>query len=117
MLSKVDDDDLAAYVVWVPRNRAQERHVRRVTGIVTDPRATQYWDGDDAVMPHFDRMFSLTGPCAGIFMVYGREAVWTDTAPPRPAYYEDAHARQYKRAGPQFNGRRFAERVIDNLRR
>ena len=39
------------------------------------------------------------------------------TTPPRPAYYEDAHARQYKRAGPQFNGRRFAERVIDTLRR
>ena len=81
------------------------------------PACNTVWDGGDAVMPHFDRLFSLTGPCAGIVMVYGREAVWTDTTPPLPAYDEDAHARQYRRAGPQFNRRRFAERVIDNLGR
>ena len=57
--------------MWVPRNGAEERHTRRVTGIVTDHRATQYWDGRDAVMPYFDAMLDLTGPCAGIFAVYG----------------------------------------------
>ena len=82
-----------------------------MTGIVTDHRATQYWDGRDAVMPYFDAMLDLTGPCAGIFAVYGPEVMWTDAGPPPPDYFEDAHAREYNRSGPQFNARRFAERV------
>ena len=39
------------------------------------------------------------------------EVMWTDAGPPPPDYFEDAHAREYNRSGPQFNARRFAERV------
>ena len=106
----MDDPNLAAYVVWVPRNGAREPHVPRVTHLVTDPRASQYWDEYEAVVDPYDAMLDLTGPCAGIFMLYGPAARWDD-GPPEPAYYEDAHAREYDRAGPQFDARRFAARV------
>ena len=95
----------------MPRNRAQEHHVARVTGLVTDERATQYWDGPGAVIGPYDRMLRLTGPCAGIFAVFGPEARWGTDGPPAPAYFEDAHAEQYDREGPQWNAERFAGRV------
>ncbi len=107
----MDDPNLAAYVVWVPRNGARERHVPRVTRLVTDPRATQYWDAYETVVDPFDEMLALTGPCAGIFMVYGPDVRWEEADPPEPDYYEDAHARQYRRSGPQFDAKRFAHRV------
>lgn len=98
-------------MVWVPRNGARERHVERVTGLVTDERANQYWDGEGAVIDPYDRMLDLTGPCAGIFAVFGPDATWDAGGPPEPDYFEDAHAEQYDREGPQWDARRFAEHV------
>ncbi len=114
-MEQTESSDLAVYVVWVPRNRARERHVRRVTGIVTDKRARQYWDGYEAVVTPVDERYALTGPCAGIFMVFGREARWDGNDPPEAAYAEDAHAIEYGRLLPQFDGRRFALRVMGML--
>ena len=116
MLEQTESPNLAVYVVWVPRNRAQEKHVQRVTGIVTDERARQYWDGHEALVAPFDKRYALTGPCAGIFMVFGPEARWEDDDPPEAAYAEDAHAIQYGRSLPQFDARRFARRVMAMLR-
>ncbi len=82
-----------------------------MTTLATDGRVTQYWDGHEAVAAPFDEMLSLTGPCAGIFMLYGPDDEWNGDDPPRPIYFEDAHAREYNRDGPQFNGRRFAARA------
>ena len=103
--------DLAGYVVWVPKNGAREEHVPRVTGIVTDGRAAQYWDAHEAVMEPYHNRYELTGPCAGLFFVFGPDVMWGDEGPPEPTYAEDAHAREYNRQLPQFDGRRFAERV------
>lgn len=101
--------------MWVPRNGAREVHVPRVSGLVQDRRARHYWDGHDAVQSHFDEMLDLTGPCAGIFAVYGPDVTWLGDKPPVPDYYEDAHAREYNRSGPQFNARRFAQHVREML--
>ena len=97
--------------MWVPRNRARAQHVERVTSIVTDERATQYWDEYGAVIDPFTDMLTLTGPCAGVFLIYGPDAVWEGDTPPMPDYLEDAHAREYDRPHPQFNSRRFADSV------
>ncbi len=89
--------------------------MKRVTGIVTDERARQYWDGHEDVVTHFDERYALTGPCAGIFMVFGPDAQWDGDALPEAAYAEDAHATQYDRQLPQFDARRFARRVMEML--
>ena len=96
--------------MWVPRNRARERDVERALGLVTDARATQYWDEHKAVLEPYHEMFRLTGPCAGVFMLFDRDARWEDTAP-IPSYAEDAHARELDRDLPQWNAERFAKRV------
>lgn len=87
----------------------------RVTHLVTDPRSTQYWDEYGAVVRPYDEMFSLTGPCAGIFMVFNRNAQWAEDGPPEPDYWEDAHARELKRTGIQFDAKHFAEKTRDLL--
>ena len=87
----------------------------RVTGIVSDERATQYWDGHQAVMQPYHDRYALTGPCAGIFMVFGPEAEWGDDGPPVPEYAEDVHANELDRQLPQWDAKGFAGRVIGML--
>ncbi len=66
------------------------------------------------MQPYHER-YSLTGPCAGIFMVFGPEVLWGDDGPPVPDYAEDAHAEQYDRVLPQFDAKRFAQWVRAQL--
>ena len=99
----------------MPRNGAREKYVGRVTDLVTDSRATHYWDTSGAVIDPYDEMLKLTGPCAGIFMVFGPDAKWGDDGPPRADYVEDAHAREFDRPWPHFDARRFAGVVREML--
>jgi hypothetical protein len=116
ILDTIDSKDLSVYVVWAPKNGAREEHVERVTRLVTDDRAVQYWDEYSAVAGPLDDMLSLTGPCAGIFMLYDGDANWDGIAPPEPVYWEDAHARELNRDGaPQFDPEGFAEKVRELL--
>lgn len=111
VLARIGSERLAAYVVWAPKNGAREGHVERVTDLVTDPRATQYWDDFGAVTRAYDDMFALAGPCAGVFMLYGTGAEWDGAVPPRPGYLEDAHAREFDRPYPQLDAGRLADSV------
>ena len=113
VLATIDSPELAAYVVWAPKNGGRERHVDRVLHLVTDARATQYWDGSGAAVDAYDAMFGIEGrPCAGVFMLYPADSVWDGNSPPTPEYFEDAHAREFTRtAGPQFDGTRLAEQA------
>src|SRR5213592_1447744 len=112
-----DRANLRIYVVWAPKNGGRQQDVGRVTQIVTDPRAAQYWDGHRVLTDAYDRTLTLSGPCAGIFMLYGRQARWEGMAPPRADYLEDAHAQEFNRPYPQYDPRRFAAKVQEMLTR
>ncbi|MEE9472396.1 MAG: hypothetical protein V3V82_00245 [Acidimicrobiia bacterium] len=86
-----------------------------MTDLVTDNRAVQYWDAEGAVIGPYTEMLELTGPCAGIFMIFEPGVMWEDARPPRPDYVEDAHAKQYDRPWPQFDAKRFSDRVREML--
>jgi hypothetical protein len=103
--------NLRIYVVWAPKNGGREQDVGRVTRLVTDSRAAQYWDAHRVVTAGYDSMLALTGPCAGIFALYGPTARWNGSAPPRPDYLEDAHAREFRRPHPQFDADRIAAKA------
>ena len=109
------DPNLRIYVVWARKNGGREQDVGRVTRLVTDARAAQYWDAHRVVTAAYDSMLALTGPCAGIFALYGPTARWTGSAPPRPDYLEDAHAHEFHRPYPQFDARRVAAKVREML--
>ncbi len=102
------------YVLWVPRNGAREKHVERVAGLVHDPRASHFWDEHGALVEPYAEMLSLTGPCAGIFMLFEPGVRWEGASPPPPDYYEDAHAVEFDREGPQFDADRFA-RIAEGM--
>lgn len=116
ILDTIDSDDLSVFVVWAPKNGAREEHVGRVTDLVTDGRARQYWDEYSAIAAPLDEMLELTGPCAGTFMLYGRDVTWETGAPPEVLYWEDAHANELNRHGaPQFDPTGFAMKVRELL--
>ena len=115
VLATIDDANLRIYVVWAPKNGGREQDVGRVTQIVSDQRAAQFWDGHRVLTDAYDRMLALSGPCAGIFMLYGRQARWKGAAPPRADYLEDAHAKEFNRPYPQYDPRRFAAKVREML--
>ena len=115
--SLCDSPELAAYVIWAPKNGGRQKHVNRVLDLVTDARARQYWDGDGSAVDAYDAMFGIEGrPCAGVFMLYAADVVWDDQSPPLPDYYVDAHAREFSRtAGSQYDGGQLAERTREML--
>ncbi len=117
VLAAIDSPELAAYVIWAPKNGGREKHVNRVLDLVTDSRASQYWDGEGSAVAAYDAMFGIEGrPCAGVFMLYPADAVWEDQSPPMPDYFVDAHAREFSRtAGQQYDGRQLAERTREML--
>ncbi len=80
--------------------------------LVTDDRATHYWDEHGYVVGALDEQLGLTGrACAGAFLVYGPEAQWTDDAPPDPAYWSDVHSREFRQHGPHFDSEILAREV------
>ena len=104
VLGSVRDDRVEVLVVWVPKNGARERHVDRVIKLVSDDRATHYWDEHGYVVSALDEQLGLTGrACAGGFLVYGPDVKWTDDAPPDPAYWSDVHSREFRQHGPHFD--------------
>jgi hypothetical protein len=107
--------NLRIYVVWARKNGGREQDVGRVTRLVTDRRAVQYWDAYRVVTAGYDSMLALTGPCAGIFALYASMARWNGSAPPRPDYLEDAHAREFHRPYPQFDADRVAAKAWEML--
>ncbi len=90
--------------------------MQRALGLATDARASQYWDANQTIMKPYNDRFHLTGPCAGIFMLFGPEAVWERDGPPVPMHTEDAHAREFNRPLPQFDAERFAEKASELLK-
>ncbi len=59
LLAAIDSPELAAYVIWAPKNGGREEHVDRVLDFVTDSRSTHYWDGDGAAVDDYDFMFGI----------------------------------------------------------
>lgn len=102
--------------MWVEKNGARERHVNRVTRLVTDARATHFWDEHGAVVRALDALLGIPGrACAGAFLVYPPDVRWDGALPPEPAYWADAHAREFEDHGPAFNADRFREAVQASL--
>lgn len=90
VLESIGDGDLSVHVVWAPKNGGEEKHLDRVLDLVTDARATQYWDAERAIVEAYDARFPLAGPCAGIYLLYGPDARWGDD----PVLWQDVHADQ-----------------------
>ncbi len=117
IMSQIHDRDLEVYVVWVPKNGAQEKHVPRVTELATDARVAHYWDDSGAVVKILDDLLGIPDrACAGAFLVYGRGIRWERESPPPPTYWADAHAHEFEDHGPPFDAEQLGKEVEALLR-
>ena len=93
MFEKNNDPHLRAYVIWVPELYAQESDVPQGLATVPDVRANHFWDGDGLLMRGYGPVLDL--PKIGsrsinawdIFMIYGPDAKWEESAPPVPDFW------------------------------
>jgi hypothetical protein len=89
ILRMAPDADVAVYVVWLPMlptDAASEIE----TGLVGDPRARHFWDGD-RVVGRWLADARVAGESAGgivwdAFYVFGPEAVWNEKPAPVLAF-------------------------------
>ena len=117
LLAKNDDSRLRAYVVWQPMLGGQETHVPDATRIVTDERASQYWDGPGSTLRSYRSVLSLAEPAWDIYMVYGPKARWQGDLPPEPAYWmHQLGERDRPRVdGPYLDAEVFAKKTNELL--
>lgn len=120
MFEKIDDPHLRAYVVWVPELYAQESDVPRGLATVPDARATHFWDGDGLLMRGYGpvlglpRIGSRTINAWDIFMIYGPDTKWEQSAPPMPDFWMHQLLSPGIRA-PRLDGAKFAAQAVQLL--
>ena len=88
VLERIDDDDLAVYVVWEPIFRTDDqRSSRKASTLLPDPRVTHYWVETQDVGKMYQPAIGLEGEAAwDVYLVYPPGIGWADTIPPVPAH-------------------------------
>jgi hypothetical protein len=90
VLSKIPDQNLRAYVVWLPvlRSGGWESAARDQGERVPDSRARRYYDSDASVGKLYGPLLRLPRglPAWDVYMVFGGDARW-EAQPPAPVYW------------------------------
>ena len=88
------EGDIAVFVVWSDQLGAEPRHLPDAAALMPDPRARHYWDGREVVGGAY-RTLELEGktvnvgqPAWDTWLLFDRKATWTDSGPPKPAWWE-----------------------------
>jgi hypothetical protein len=72
----------------VPELRARESDVGYGTALVTDPRVRNYWDPNEALGKAYSQLLGIEGsPAWDVYFLYGRDARWTASTPPKPVFW------------------------------
>lgn len=90
VLLKVPSDDVRGYVVWMPilTLGGWEPAAEQAAWRIPDHRLTRYFDPEPHLGQLYAPILSLTGdgPAWDVYLLFGRDAVWTDKRrPPAPA--------------------------------
>ena len=119
VLQKISDDELRAYVIWVPMFRGLERDVPRATREVADPRTRHYWDGASSSMRAVRATLGVTEDAWDVFLLYPPGTTWDGTNPPAPEFWmHQLGSRDKPRiAGPYLDPPVFLARTRDVLDR
>lgn len=73
--------------MWQPKLGATEKHVEDATRLITDDRATHYWDGPGSTLRSYRKTLAIAEDAWDIYLIYGPEAVWEGALPPRPVLW------------------------------
>ncbi len=117
MLTKIDNEDLAVHVVWTPVLGSDKRSsVDRAHKLfIDDPRAVQYWDGDQDLGKAYGTIVELPNGrelAWDIYFVYAAGVEWGEK-PPMP----DDWQHQLGRDERSLNGDKLRESIEEILSR
>jgi hypothetical protein len=83
-----NDDRLVTFVVHVPTLGAQEVHVADTIPLLRGPRVHHYWEESGIIGIHYKEVMDVNMYVWDFWAIYGPEARWQETLPPKPDYYE-----------------------------
>ena len=86
-LAKQPSRDIAVYMVWSDQRGARERHVAGAAALMAEPRVKHFWDSQEVVGKAFQPVLDAPVPAWDVWMLFGRDAVWSDPAP-TPSWWE-----------------------------
>jgi len=83
-----NDDRLVTFVVHVPTLGAKEEHVSDTIPLLNGPRIHHYWEESGIIGSHYTEVMDVDMYVWDFWVIYGTEARWEGTLPPKPDYYE-----------------------------
>jgi hypothetical protein len=82
VLAKYPAADLRVYVVWLPMLWSDRREAWD-SGVISDPRAINFWDGERVVGEWFAKnVDGYEGVSWDIYYLYGPQATWDSIPSP-----------------------------------
>ncbi|MGH7533761.1 MAG: hypothetical protein ACREL4_10755 [Gemmatimonadales bacterium] len=87
-LAKDTSTNIAVFVVWSPQLGAEEKHVAGASGLMPGPRVHHFWDPNELAGKAYQPMLKLSEAAWDTWMVFDKNAMWRDGAPPTPAWWE-----------------------------
>ena len=82
------DDRLATFVVHVPTMGAKEHHAADSIPLLNGPRVHHYWEKSGIIGQHYREVMDVNMYVWDFWAIYGADALWEETLPPKPDYYE-----------------------------
>jgi hypothetical protein len=86
--SRQNDDRLVTFVVHVPTLGAKEEHVADTIPLLNGPRVHHYWEETGIIGSHYSDAMDVGMYVWDFWAIYGPDARWEGTIPPKPDYYE-----------------------------
>jgi len=83
-----NDDRLVTFVVHVPALGAKEEHVADTIPLLNGPRVHHYWEETGIIGSHYSDVMDVGMYVWDFWAIYGADARWEGTLPPKPDYYE-----------------------------
>ncbi len=116
LAERQNDDRLVTFVVHVPTMGAKEQHVIETIPLLQGPRIHHYWEDSGIIGQHFSETMGVDMYVWDFWAIYGPDARWDGTLPPKPLYYE--HQLGGSGGFPQelrLDAKRFARKTIEAL--
>ena len=82
------DDRLVTFVVHVPTMGAKEHHAADSIPLLDGPRVHHYWEESGIIGQHYTEVMDVNMYVWDFWAIYGPDAFWEETLPPKPDYYE-----------------------------
>jgi hypothetical protein len=83
-----NDDRLVTFVVHVPALGAKEEHVADTIPLLDGPRVHHYWEDSGIIGRLYSDVMEVRMYVWDFWAIYGPDARWDETLPPKPDYYE-----------------------------